>query len=78
MDLQCMPHESSATQCCVIVFMTSLSVVSLATDPYSAPSFLLPAFKVLCCLLLPPCEGSYLAAQMQMKLLDLVEGIRWH
>lgn len=72
MNLECMLHESSAAQCCVIVFMTSLSVVSLATDPYSAPSFL------LCCLLLPPCEGSYLAAQMQMKLLDLVEGIRWH
>lgn len=55
--------------------MAALSVVSLATDPYSAlPSGL----KALFCLLSLPSEGSYLATQMQMKLLDLVEGIRWH
>lgn len=58
--------------------MTSLSAVSLATDPYSAPSLLPSALKAPFWLLSLPSEGGYLAAQMQMKLLDLVEGIRWH
>lgn len=63
---------------CFFASMTSLSAVSLATDPHSAPSPLPSALKALFCLLSLPSEGSYLAARMQMKLLDLVEGIRWH
>lgn len=71
---------SKVVQCRVacLAAMISLSAVSLATDPGSAPYLLPPALKTLFCLLSLPSEGSYLAAQMQMKLLDLVEGIRWH
>lgn len=62
----------------VFASVTGLSAVSLAADPYSAPSLLPSALKAPFWLLPLPSEGGYLAAQMQMKLLDLVEGIRWH
>lgn len=62
----------------IFASVSSLSAVSLAADPYSAPSLLPSALKAPFWLLPLPSEGGYLAAQMQMKLLDLVEGIRWH
>lgn len=68
--------RSSAAR--VFASVSSLSAVSLAADPYSAPSLLPSALKAPFWLLPLPSEGGYLAAQMQMKLLDLVEGIRWH
>lgn len=70
------PRRGSALR--VFVSVSSLSAVSLAADPYSAPSLLPSALKAPFGLLPLPSEGGYLAAQMQMKLLDLVEGIRWH